>query len=61
MFKMNKLVHLSLADNIKIESIDSNYLPINLKELVVTPSNLSSKQKEMIRKNRPNLKVVNHD
>jgi len=61
MFKMNNLVHLSLADNFKIESIDSNYLPINLKELVVTPSNLSSKQKEIIRKNRPNLKIVNHD
>ncbi|WP_159092363.1 leucine-rich repeat domain-containing protein [Aquimarina sp. Aq107] len=61
MFKMNKLAHLSLADNFKIESIDSNHLPINLQELVVTPSNLSSKQKEMIRENRPDLQIISHD
>ncbi|WP_282088693.1 leucine-rich repeat domain-containing protein [Aquimarina algiphila] len=61
MYKMKKLIHLSLADNFKLESIDTNYLPINLKELIVSPSNLSSKQKEMILKRRPNLKVIDND
>lgn len=61
MFKMDKLTHLSLADNFNIESIDGYYLPKNLKELVVTPSNLSYKQKEMIHKNRPKLNVINFD
>ncbi len=58
MFKMDKLIHLSLADNFKIESIDSNYLPRNLRELIVKPSNLSFKQKEMISNSRPKLKVI---
>ncbi len=61
MFKMNQLIHLSLADNFNIESIDSNCLPVNLKELIVTPSNLSFKQKEIILKKRPNLKVIDCD
>ena len=58
MLNMDKLIHLSLADNFNIESIDSNYLPKNLKELVVTPSNLSSKKKEMIANSKPKLKIV---
>jgi len=61
MFKMNKLVHLSLADNFMIQSIDHDCLPVNLKELKVTPSNLSAKQKEMIRENRPDLKLISHE
>ncbi len=61
MFKMNKLINLSLADNFNIESIDSNFLPQNLKELVLTPSNLSFKQKEIILKNKQNLKVIDND
>jgi len=58
MFNMGKLVHLSLIDNFNIESIDSNCLPRNLRKLTVTPSNLSSKQKEMISNSRPKLKVI---
>lgn len=57
MFNMNKLIHLSLADNFNLETINSNNLPKNLKKLIVSPSNLSSKQKEMVSDSRPKLEI----
>ena len=58
MSTMNRLVHLSLADNFNLKTINTNALPLNLKELIITPSNLPQHEKETIRLNRPGLKIT---
>ncbi|MFT5617172.1 MAG: hypothetical protein ACI85I_000388 [Arenicella sp.] len=56
MSEMQNLTKISLRDNFKLKTIESDYLPPNLKILSTTPSTLSEENKSVIKACYPKLK-----
>lgn len=57
MYRLKNLQSLSLIDNFKIQWIEPNHLPINLKKLDIAPSNISDENKRQIKEIRPEIRL----
>ncbi|NME72761.1 leucine-rich repeat domain-containing protein [Flammeovirga aprica] len=55
--KLKKLKEISLKDNFYIKEIDPNCLPYNLKKLDIIVTNVTDKNKNIIKEVRPRLKL----